>query len=488
MVLFDLLSPSVRSPGVYTEIAPARSTATLAVKVCRALLIGQKRSGSVPALTPTRIYSPEQARSAFGAGSQLSEMLAAWFTNNRSTEVWAIAVADAGGAVAEVRTLTVGGTVTAAGVLAVYFGGHRVAIAVASGEASATTATNLNAAIAADPDVPFTATVLGAVVTITAKNAGTLGSDISVGVNFAPNESFPPGLTLAQAVTTPGAGVVSYSTSALFGLIANDWFDILSVGANDATNLTYVTNELRDRWHPERAIEGTVYTGFFGDLADSLAQGALLNSEFSGQMPAKNAPQPPWVWGAALAAQVAIEAARDPARGFRTVPLLGIMPPASADRFMHTEQEQLLKAGMSTYRVTADGQVQIDRLISNYRLTAAGAPDTTYLALNTVLTTAYMRYDWRTSWEAKYPRHKVADDNTAFAPGQPIVTPERGKAEAAVWGRKMESAGLLERFDDFIAGVVCQRNANDPTRLDFLLPVNLVNQLEVVGTRLEFTV
>lgn len=487
MVPFELLSGDVRSPLAYGEIQPARTSNALALKEFRCLLIGQKRSGTQPALTPTRVYSEPQARAFFGAGSQLHEMFARFFQNNTAQEVWGIALLDAGAAVAEQRTITITGTITAAGVAAFYFGGHRVAIPVANGETNATTAANLNAAIAADGSVPFIASVASNVVTVTAKNAGALGAEVDIRHSYGATEALPTGMSVAVAVTVAGAGVVSYSTSAIFGLIPQDQFDIIAVGANDSTNLLYVTDELLSRWGPTRQIEGTVYSGFSGDLSASLTQGGLLNSQFSAQLPFAGALSPSWAVGAALAGAVGIEANKHPSRGFHTVSLKGILPPPSINRFTHDEKEQLLRKGMSTYRVAADGTVQIHRLISNNRTTAAGAVDTTWLSMNTVLTLAYLRYDWRQNLIAKYPRHMLADDGTNFAPGLPILTPERGRAEAVAWYSKMEAGGFVERIEDFKNSLVVKRDPNDVNRLNFTLPTNLINQAEVLAALFEFT-
>lgn len=488
-MLFDLLPATTRSPLAYTEAAPRRSGNALFRKPYRVLVIGQKRAaGSVAALTPTRIYSVAQARASFGAGSQLSEMLRMMFLQTSSHEVVAIGLADAGGAVAEVRTVTIGGSPTAAGVLAVYFGGHRVAVPVALGETPTTTVANLLAEMNLNADVPFSAAAALGVLTVTARNGGTLGSEISIQHSWGANESLPAGMTFAVAVTTPGSGAVSYGSSAVMGLVANEHFDVIAAGANDATNLGVITADLLDRWSPVRQLEGAVATGFSGNHAAALAQGLLLNSEFSAQLPAYLAPEPSWCWGAALAGQLAIEAQQDPARGYNTVRLRGLKAPKNANRYTPTEQELQLHGGMSTWNATVDGGVELVRVISNYRVAAGGSADSTYLDLNTVLTLAFLRYDWRTNWKLKYPRHKLANDGTHFAPGQPVMTPERGRAEATAWYSKLEAAGLVEDMDGFKANLVVERNSDDPTRLDFLLIINLVNQLQIVAARFEFTV
>lgn len=490
MVLFELLPNTTRSPLSWTEVRPSRSANVLATKPYKVLIIAQKTTAATGAvLTPTRIFSPAQARSLYGSGSQMDEMVSRYFDNNRATEIWAIAVADAAGAVAETQAIVVGGSPTGPGLLCVYFAGHRVAVPVASGEAIGTTAANLKAAVAADPTVPYTGgATVGGSVTYTPKNAGTLGLEMDVRHSYGLNESLPPGMTLTITGSTTGAGVVSYSTLGIFGLIPQVQFDVIAPGANDTTNLLYITNELKSRWGPTRQIEGCVVTGFTGDLSTSVARGLTLNSEFSSEVPAKSSPSPAWAWGAALAGVTAREASQDQARPFHTLTLAGILPPKESDRFTPEEREQLLHSGMATYYTAPDGSVSLHRLITNYQLTVGGSPDATFLDLNTVLTLSFMRYDWRTNWITRFPRHKLADDGNSYPPGQPIMTPERGRAEAVAWYGKMIQAGLAENMDQFKANLVVERNATDPNRLDFLLPVNLINQLSVVAAVLEFTV
>ena len=487
MVLFDLLPNTTRGPLAYAEIAPSLNGNVLAVKPLVVLAIGQKRAGTVPALTLTRVRSADEASQFFGAGSQLHDIATGFFKNNKSNDFWAMPINDAAGSASEERTLTFSTAATAAGTLYLYLSGSRIAVAVAAGESTTTTATNVAAAIAAVPANPWVPTAATNVVTLVAKNKGTLGAELDVRVNYNAGESLPVGLTVGQAVTVAGAGVVDYSTLGLFGYFTEIQFDLIVAGANDATNLAYITTELLDRWGPTRMIEGCVISGFQGDLAAALAKGALVNSPFSAIMPANLSPTTPWRWAGALAGVVAFHGGQDPARPFHTLTLTGVLPPATVAVFSAQERELLLRAGMATYRVSASGEVQIHRLITNSQTNAAGAKDATYLDLNTPLTLAFLRYDWRTTLLTKYPRHKLANDGTNFAAGQPIMTPERGRAEAVAWFGKMEQAGLVEDVEQFKTDLVVERNPSDPNRLDFLLPINLVNQLQVIGSRIEFT-
>jgi len=117
---------------------------------------------------------------------------------------------------------------------------------------------------------------------------------------------------------------------------------------------------------------------------------------------------------------------------------------------------------------------------------ANGSADGTFFDITTLYTLSYLRYDWRTFLRTTYPRHKLADDGPRYPYGTAILTPERGKGAAiaryAIW----VDAGYVEGLDRFRQDVLCERNTIDPTRMDWLLPVDLVNGAHVFATRIEF--
>jgi phage tail sheath gpL-like len=80
----------------------------------------------------------------------------------------------------------------------------------------------------------------------------------------------------------------------------------------------------------------------------------------------------------------------------------------------------------------------------------------------------------------------VADDTARFGTGQSIATPKTVKAECIAWFTEMEELGLVEDLAQFKRDVVVERNSSDPTRLDILLPPNIVNPLLQTATKFEF--
>jgi len=86
----------------------------------------------------------------------------------------------------------------------------------------------------------------------------------------------------------------------------------------------------------------------------------------------------------------------------------------------------------------------------------------------------------------KFPRHKLANDGTAFGPGQAIVTPRIIRAELIAAYSELVTAGIVEDIDSYKNLMVVERNANDPNRVDVLASPDLVNQLRILAALVAF--
>ena len=94
------------------------------------------------------------------------------------------------------------------------------------------------------------------------------------------------------------------------------------------------------------------------------------------------------------------------------------------------ENETLLQKGVATFTVSQDRMVRIQRMVTTYKTSPSGAADPSYKDVETVYTLQAIRYDWTVYMKNKYPRHKLASDGANFGPGQPVITPKTGRAEA----------------------------------------------------------
>lgn len=479
--------PNTKVPGVYVEFDNTQAMQGATLLEYTALIAAQKTgAGSAEALKPYTVTSEDQARQLFGPGSMAALMCAAFRKNNDYTCLRVIALEDDASGTASTGTITLSGTVTSAAPLMLYVAGHAVRCAAAVGDEAAAVAIALGAAVNADEDLPVTAQVEGAVVTLSAKNKGLVGNGIDIRVSYY-GEAVPGGLAVILGPMDCGAGAPDLS--GLVAAMGDSWYHIIAFPWADRASLRTLEDELTDRWGPLRHIDGHAFTGMGGDFAavqDFGGGDERGNYAHISIVEAVNSPDWPCARAAAVAGVVAYYGNIDPARPFQTLTLAGCLAPEDGQRLTYQEQNLLLNAGIATTAVDAGGTVSVQRLVTNYITTGTGATDTSYQDVNTILTLSYLRYDFRARILRKYPRHKLADDSAYIPAGQAIMTPKLGRAEAVAAFMDWQELGLVENLDDFKAKLICERNAADPNRLDWLLPPDLVNQFRIGAAQIQF--
>lgn len=484
-ISFNAIPGSIRVPGSYVEIDNSRALRGLSDWPARVLIIGQRlAAGQVAAGVPTRVFDVAQARLAFGRGSMLANMVEAWFRANPVTEVWCNAQEDNGSGVFATCTVTIGGAATAAGVIALLVAGRRIEIPVAAAASNNAVATAVAAAINAVPDLVVTAGAAAAVVTITARHRGEAGNSIDVRHSHFAGEALPLGLTCA--ITAMSGGTLNPVVTTSFDATPDTWFTDYVVPWTDTANIALVEARMALGFGPLVMRDAHAWAGLTGTLGALTTYGAARNSPHVSILGLRGSPTPPWELAATLAAVCVPALAIDPARPVQTLEVPGIIAPRIVDRFTWTERDALLRDGISTVRHNDAGQSFVERVITTYQTNASGAEDISFLDVETLKTLAYLRYDLRQLIALRFPRHKLADDGTAFARGQAVVTPGTLRAEIIGRFKQWESQGLVEGVDQFKADLIVRRNASDPNRVDALLPPDLVNQFRVLAAQIEF--
>lgn len=485
MVSFNRIPSNLRTPFVFIEFDKSKAQQGPTVQSYTALILGQKlAAGTVAELVPTLVTSADQAAEYFGEGSMLHGMARAWFENNQVTKAMFCAIDDAGVGADASGTLTVTGPSTAAGTIYLYVAGYRLAIAVASGAAAATIAASINAAINAATYLPVTSAVNAAVVTVTARNAGTLGNSLDLRTNHYSDEALPAGVGVAVVAMSGGSG--DPDVTEFWPVLGDEHYNVIAFPWLDAANLSALDEELEDRAGPLRMIEALAIGAKSDTHANLITFGDGRNSGYACTWGLKGCPTPQYERAAGLAGVVAANGNIDPARPFQTLEVRGVLAPKVADRFTRAERNLLLWDGIATSYEDAAGKVRIERLVTNYQENEFGSPDTALLDANTVLTLGYLRFDFRASFTSAFPRHKLADDGIRVGFGQAVMTPKLAKAWCLTKFRQWESLGLVEDFDQFKRDLVVVRNEADPNRLDILLPPDLVNQLRVAAVQIGF--
>lgn len=484
MADYNEIPARVRTPGVYTEVSPARQSSGIGLFPYVSVIVAQRlATGAVAAGVPTRVLSTQQAEADFGVGSQAARMVAAFRATNPVGELWVCALDDDGAGVQAVGTITIGGAPTAGGSIPLYIGGERLLVPVSG------TAANIAAAIVAEindrPDLPVSAAVNPGIqeeVILTARQKGESGNAIDVRAAHLAGESIPAGITVAVVAMNGGSGNPDL-TPALTALASTD-VDVLVHPYTDAANLVTLETELADRATALRELPSWAVTAAVGTPGVLAAMGDARNSQFSTIFGLETFPGLPEERAAAIGGRVAYSGSIDPVRPFQTLGLPGYAP-AVADRFTLTEREALLSDGIATTRATSSSEVQIERAITTYQETAQGVPDDTYLDVNTTLALKFARKSYRARIQTKFPRHKAAGDDVLAAPGSATMTPSVLKAESVTWYQELIDAALFEDMAAFKAESAFPRSVQDPTRFDVTLAINPVNQARVFAVSVQ---
>lgn len=484
---FTQVPSNLRLPFIGIEIDGSEAAGSARVQPVRALIIGQQNSGAGQvANSIVRLFSASQASELFGDGSLLHQQAVAWFNNNRFTEVWAGVLDDDEAATASTRVLAFSGPATANGTVWLYINGTVVKVGVSTDDTASDVAAAVVAKIATIPGLPVTAAQGGVgnthKVTLTTKAKGAVSAELDVRFNYRDSEAFPAGIGCAITAT---AGATNPDLAGLLAGIANERFDVIVCPYTDDASVSAVQAELESRWDAMRQLDGTAWFAKEGDASSLASYGDALNSQYLTFIGFNNSPSPAYQWGAARAAVWAFQAGEDPARQCTTLELRGILPPPISSRFTLEESNALLWDGFSTFTVDAN-KVRLGRDITTYQRDVHGSEDPAFLDVNTVLTLAWIRRDLRTRIQAKYPRHKLANDGTRIGPGQPVVTPKILKGEIISIFRDWETRGLVEDAGAFASSLLVERDETDRTRVNVLMQPNLINQFYVAGVLIQY--
>lgn len=486
---FKQLPANIRVPLFYAETD--NSQANSGQQTQRALIIGQiTAAGTAQAGVPVISQGVADAAAIGGSGSMLHLMVQAYRRSDNFGELWCLPLADAAGSTAAAGTVTFTAAATANGTFTLYVGGVAVAMPVVPAQTVAQLATALAAAINATPKLPVTAAAAAGVVTITAINKGPCGNDIDLRVNYLGTrggEATPAGL--AAAIVQMTGGATAPNLAAALANLGDMSFDFIACPYIDATSLAAIGSLLNDstgRWSWSSQLYGHAFAAARGTLGTLTTLGLTRNDQHVSIMGFNDSPTPAWLWAASLTGAVATNVRADPALPMQTVRLEGVLAPPLASRFQLTDRNVLLYDGISTFTAGDDGSVAIDNLITTYQKNGAGAPDDSYLQVETLFTLAYVLRALKSVVTSKYSRVKLADNGTRVAGPGNVVTPNMIRADLIATYRTLEANGLVQNGDAFRDGLIVQKNTTNPNRVDVLWPGTLINQLRIFALLAQF--
>lgn len=465
-ISFDHIPSTIRKPGAYFEFNTTLAVNNLPANVQPTLIIAQRlTTGTVAELVPTRVYSSDDAAVYFGRGSLAHRMVMAALKANPYLDLTVCALDDGAGAAAA-GTITLANAATGPGVLEVYVGNELIQVAVASGDAIAAIATALAAAVNDLPDLPVTAAANAGVVTVTARNHGTVGNQIDLSATIT------SGIATTATVVSLTGGTIDPDIQDALDVVYAGQYGLVVTPYNDATSLDALVTHLDAVSGPIEQRPGVGYYAIDTSLASAITLAGGVNSGRVVGALLRATRSPSYEIAAALAAVRASES--DPARPLNYLTLPGIAAPVVGQRLTRQEQESALANGVAPLQVDSAGNVQIVRLVTTYTQNAAGVPDPSLLDVNTIDILDYTRRSVRERLLLRFPRAKLS-----------TKTPPRVRAEVLDVLRKLEALEILENVEVNKTGVITERDSQDANRLNIRIPADVVNGLHVIAGRID---
>jgi phage tail sheath gpL-like len=470
-IAFDSIPASIRKPGKYIEFNTRLAVRTLPGNLQRTLIVGQRlAAGTVAANTVVDIFSDVEAAVNFGYGSIAHLMCTAALKANRYLSLQAIALDDAEAGVAGTQTVTITGPAGSIGVLTVNVGGQAVQVAAAVGDTATEMAAALVVQFGLQNSLPVTAAAEAGVLTLTAKNKGTLGSLIKVSATALSGSVPMTGVTVAVAAGVAGATDPTLATA--LATVFSGGHNIIISAWNDQTSLTALRTHLDS---VSGALEQRGAIGVYGYVGTLAAATTLAGQINSGRITGALLPTAfdnSYELAASYGAEIAFE--EDPARPLNLLPLTGILPNPMANRLGRTEQETCLYNGITPLEIGPGDRVQIVRAITTYTLDPQSIPDIALLDLTTIRTLDYVRKAIRERISLRFPREKKT-----------ARTKAKVRSEIIDVLYKLEELEIVENVTENLSGVLVEDDLQDPNRLDAKIPCDVVNGLHVFAARID---
>lgn len=484
-IAFTRLSLNWNVPGVYSEYSNRRNQASSPVLPQKLLLIGQKlASGIAAAGVPVLVTKPDQAGQLAGRGSQAHHMAIAALRATSSVPVWLLPLDDAAGASKSTRTVTVTGSSSEAGTIALYVGGRPYLVNIAAASAAAATATAIAAAINADDLRHVDAVAAAAVVTLTARHGGVDAGFISCILNRYSDQRLPAGVTVAIGNLTAGTG--NPDLAAAIAAIKNLRFPSIALGIVDEANMELIEAEVTRRDDPIVAMQSIAFAGVHDSIQNSLTFSAARNNPFVSPVDTWDYLSPKSMVTAAAAAVSAAVAQNDPAAPEQRQPMPAVlMAKPEASRREPLERNQLINGGVSTTYTDESGTSYAEYFVTSYRKNDQGVEDLSRFSVCHTRLWAQTVFGIAVYFTTKYPNSKLGQNGSQ---GANVVTPNQLKSDQVSFYKKYIDQGWFEggaAFEKFKQEAFAEIESTNANRANLYWPPDFMNQLRTVASLVE---
>lgn len=467
-IQFDTISNGTRKPGAYIEFNTRLAVNTLPGNTQKMVIIAPMLDhGTATPLTPVTVTNYNDAEDLFGDGSLAAAMVHAAIRANSYLQLDVVGVRDEDAGIQASGSIAITGTATRAGTITLLVGGVSVSASVAAGDTASTMLSGIRQAMSKTSGL-LVSTVFqseGTALNIIARNKGEWGNELSVSASTT--------VTGINITVTPMAGgEINADLEPAFDAVFAAGHDVIAVAFNDIGTAQALGEHL-DR--TGNAIEQRGAVGCIG-WTGSLLYGADLAWQTNNgriTMPwYRGASTPPALLAAAYCAVIAGE--EDPARPLNTLELVGLDVVGLDQRLSRVEQENALQNGLTPIEVGPGNAVQIVRAVSTYTRNAMDVTDISLLDITSIRTLDYVRKACRERILLRFPREKNNDR-----------TRQKVRSELLDVLLKLESAEIVENVGANKDGLIVQVSSSDPTRINCVIPCDVVNGLHVFAARID---
>lgn len=487
MAISTAVDPSAvaRVLGIQTIFKDLRAGG-LAVLPQRVALVGQGATASVYATTKRQITSAFEAGTLYGFGSPIHLATLKLMPINGdgigTIPLTIYPLVDDGAGVVSAGDITPAGVPTVGASYVVRIGGvNSEQFVIATGDSVATKVTAMVAAINAVVNMPMVAADNVTDVTLASKWEGTSANDIVVSVIG----STTAGNTFA--FTQPVGGLANPSIDAALAQVGDVWETMFlnCLDMVDATALDDYSAFGEGRWG---ALVRKPCVVFTGEVEATVATAITIpdarkTDRTNVQLVAPGSDDLPFVVAARELARIVRVANNDPAHDYGSQAATGLAPGTDGEQWDYGQKDLAVKSGSSTVDVK-DGVVTIADVVTMFHPAGDPLPAYRFVVDIIKLQNCYFNLDLEFA-QAKWDGAPLIPDD------QPTANRNAKKPKAFVSAAARIVDGLalqaiLSDPETSKAGIIAEIDANNPKRMNMVIPVQLSGNTNIKSFDLEF--
>ena len=474
-------------PGTFHRFNYLRAAGSLVTFPMTVALIGTKTSaGTATAGTVYPVEDPAVTDALFGVRGELSLMCRMAYKCaqlfGRGPIVKAVAVAEPGGGVANVKTLTAVGTATTDSDFVFRVAGRTISVGIRSGTLQNAFATAINSELSRlASDLPVANSVATNVVTLTHPTKGINGTDIKVTI-----EQQVPGVVVTLANTAVGSGVADHQPG--IDALSPLRYDGIALANHAAADVTQVLNDIATRWGLSSKTWGWYHIGEPGSQGTAAALSTAANHRAAIFHNIFNCPN---TAGEIAVAGAMLQWSREKANAAYNGATVPLYPPPDGDIFTVPEQESSIAAGVTPYMAAKDAagrviqtRMKCVRMVTSQTTDSGGFPD----ERNRDVCVARVGVKIAMQFDAAVEDRLGPDDNPEGI-GQEESKPLIKDLAADILRAEAEAKEIRSDFvEEDIAGILIEEDGSTDGRNNVRLPYHVNTPLHQIAVAHDITI